>query len=174
MPRLDLTGERFGRLVVNKLAYVKDYRTYWECLCDCGNECVIKGKYLSNGDTKSCGCLNLERIYDMGKQNKKPNDFYIIDDVVHVKFHNSEKEFLCDKEDWDKYCEYTWFLNNNGYARANINDKFILFHTLVLKHEEDFEIDHISGDRLDNRKQNLRIVSRGNNMKNKGMYTNTI
>jgi len=152
MPRLDLTGKRFGRLVVNKLAYVKDYRTYWECNCDCGKEnVIIKGKYLSNGDTKSCGCLNLERISDMGKQNKNPNDFYITDDVVHVKFHNSEEEFLCDIEDWDKLCCHTWFLNNNGYARTSIDDKFVLFHTLVLQHEDNFEIDHISGDILDNR-----------------------
>ena len=55
---IDLTNQRFGKLLVicdtNKR---KSNRPIWKCVCDCGNEVEILGKYLLNGDTKSCGCL---------------------------------------------------------------------------------------------------------------------
>lgn len=52
----DLTGQRFGRLVVTGLSHVSQ-RSYWRCICDCGNPCVVCGSKLINGNTKSCGCL---------------------------------------------------------------------------------------------------------------------
>lgn len=55
---VDLSGQRFGRLVVIRMADVKkDGRICWECLCDCGNTIVAVGKNLKNGQKKSCGCL---------------------------------------------------------------------------------------------------------------------
>lgn len=56
MGRVDITGMRFGRLLVNGYAFTKNKRAYWNCTCDCGNTGVYMGKYLRNGDTKSCGC----------------------------------------------------------------------------------------------------------------------
>lgn len=55
--KLDLVGKIYGELTVISLDSVKNYRTYWKCQCSCGKLCVIKGKYLTNGDTKSCGHL---------------------------------------------------------------------------------------------------------------------
>ena len=52
----DKTGRRFGRLVA--LEYEGD--GFWKCQCDCGNVVSVKGKYLNNGNTKSCGCLQDE------------------------------------------------------------------------------------------------------------------
>ena len=58
---IDLTGQRFGRLVVIKFAGSDCYRqTKWVCKCDCGNETIVNGKYLKDGTTKSCGCLSRE------------------------------------------------------------------------------------------------------------------
>lgn len=59
MPKkIDLTGQRFGQLVVIKESPErKSGRVCWECQCDCGNTIVVKGLSLKNGDTKSCGCL---------------------------------------------------------------------------------------------------------------------
>ena len=57
----DLTGERFGRLLVlqrdgcNKHGQVK-----WWCECDCGTQKHILGMCLSSGETQSCGCLHKE------------------------------------------------------------------------------------------------------------------
>ena len=58
---IDMTGRRFDRLQVVRLARIdKDNRAVWHCVCDCGNEVDVVGKSLRNGNTHSCGCLNLE------------------------------------------------------------------------------------------------------------------
>jgi len=56
----DLIGKKFGKLIVlskvDKPVNAKSYGSYWLCLCNCGNKKVIKGKYLLNGHSKTCGC----------------------------------------------------------------------------------------------------------------------
>lgn len=59
--RLDLTGQRFGVLTVLEPADNISGKTAWSCLCDCGTECIVKTKYLRNGKTRSCGCLEKPR-----------------------------------------------------------------------------------------------------------------
>lgn len=58
----DLTGQRFGRLVVIKRAYFKKGKTYWICRCDCGNEKTVSRTHLLSGKTSSCGCYKRECI----------------------------------------------------------------------------------------------------------------
>lgn len=54
---IDLTGKRFGKLVVLSHADVNKSKHHrWNCLCDCGNEKVVEGQHLRSGATKSCGC----------------------------------------------------------------------------------------------------------------------
>lgn len=50
-------GNKHGRLLVVSRAARLDGRAYWNCLCDCGTECVVWGNALRNGRRKSCGCL---------------------------------------------------------------------------------------------------------------------
>ncbi len=52
--RLDLTGQRYGRLLVQKRS--KDPE-FWVCLCDCGTVRDVKQANLRVGVTRSCGCL---------------------------------------------------------------------------------------------------------------------
>ncbi|MDA7491201.1 hypothetical protein N9A81_01890 [Synechococcus sp. AH-707-M23] len=68
MPRaLDLTGQRFGRLIATEcLGSINGYR-YWAVLCDCGNEELVPTGKLNNGHTKSCGCLMKESSSRIGK-----------------------------------------------------------------------------------------------------------
>jgi hypothetical protein len=57
----DLTGERFGRLLVHKAdGYNKHHQLYWLCECDCGKHKHVLGYSLRNGVTQSCGCLHKE------------------------------------------------------------------------------------------------------------------
>ena len=56
--KLDLTGQRYGRLTVLKPVENIDSRTAWLCRCDCGAEAVVKTHHLRSGHTKSCGCQN--------------------------------------------------------------------------------------------------------------------
>jgi len=54
--KLDLTGQRFGKLTVLAPAENIDRRTAWLCRCDCGRERVVKTYYLRSGKVTSCGC----------------------------------------------------------------------------------------------------------------------
>lgn len=57
MPKaLDITNQRFGKLVAIQKAPSKSGKTYWLCKCDCGNEKEIQTSHLTDGRTKSCGC----------------------------------------------------------------------------------------------------------------------
>lgn len=178
MTKLELTGKKFGKLKVISFAYTKNYRTFWNCVCDCGNECVVKGKYLSNGDTKSCGCLVVEQAIKMGKSNIKRNEYeYIDESTVKVKFSNNDNYFICDKNEWDLYLkDLTWF-ESNGYVRASLAGKFIFMHDLIMNFDKKHYdlgavVDHINRDRTDNRLENLRIILKTDNMKNRSKYKN--
>ena len=59
MPKaLDITGQRFGKLVALSKAPSRSGKTYWLCQCDCGNQKEIQTSHLTNGQTISCGCIN--------------------------------------------------------------------------------------------------------------------
>lgn len=60
--RGDLSGKRFGRLLVLQYAETRDKRAWWLCLCDCGTEKAIRGKSLRNGTARSCGCAQFDAI----------------------------------------------------------------------------------------------------------------
>lgn len=66
MPVRDLTGQRFGRLVVlNHSRRIfqnprQGYRHYWNCQCDCGTTTEVLTYQLTSGHTRSCGCLQRE------------------------------------------------------------------------------------------------------------------
>lgn len=58
---IDLTGQRFGRLVVLERApapeHTKRNSPYWKCQCDCGNIHLAESSNLRRGYVCSCGCL---------------------------------------------------------------------------------------------------------------------
>lgn len=67
MPKkIDLTGRKFGRWTVIDLAprYSTGSQTIvrWNCVCECGAVRAVAGGSLRSGVSKSCGCLNLEKI----------------------------------------------------------------------------------------------------------------
>lgn len=58
---LDLSGQKFGRLLVVKdTGKRKRRQKIWMCVCDCGNKKEVATSYLINGDVKSCGCYRKE------------------------------------------------------------------------------------------------------------------
>lgn len=58
MKRVDLSGSKFGLLVVNAYAGLDSGgNAAWSCLCDCGASVVVRGSRLRSGETASCGCL---------------------------------------------------------------------------------------------------------------------
>ena len=74
-PRIrDLTGLRFGRLVVKDWAgfdprHPWKSQSQWVCACDCGKYKVVLGQSLTaKKGTRSCGCLVLEHAQKMGRE----------------------------------------------------------------------------------------------------------
>lgn len=65
---MDLEGKKFGRLTVLKFDSVRNTNSYFHCICECGNQIVVAGCSLKQGQTKSCGCLHKEKT---SKANSK-------------------------------------------------------------------------------------------------------
>lgn len=62
--RIDRTGVRHNNLVFKEFSHSDGRRTYWVCLCDCGNSKTIEAHLVIRGHTKSCGCLSKVRTID--------------------------------------------------------------------------------------------------------------
>ena len=59
--KLDLTNQKFGRLIALEQAPNKSNRTRWKCQCECGKEIVVDTADLRRGHTISCGCFQKEQ-----------------------------------------------------------------------------------------------------------------
>lgn len=56
--RIDLTGQRFGKLIVLEITNKKQDRyCLWHCHCDCGGEILVNTKRLRRGTITNCGCV---------------------------------------------------------------------------------------------------------------------
>jgi len=62
--RVDLAGQRFGRLTVVEYmgTDTASGSAYWYCECDCGEAITTSGSYLRAGKSRSCGCITVERL----------------------------------------------------------------------------------------------------------------
>lgn len=69
---IDLTNSRFGRLIVLSFGGQTRYRNAkWNCLCECGTSIVVSSGNLRNGNTKSCGCLQRDRVIEISTTHGK-------------------------------------------------------------------------------------------------------
>lgn len=66
--RVDLTGMRFGRLVVKEMIWSYPH-TKCRCLCDCGNEKIVINTQLTSGKTQSCGCYHSQRTSEINTKD---------------------------------------------------------------------------------------------------------
>ena len=81
-------------------------------------------------------------------------------------------EFLFDKEDYDKIKDYHWYVQQ-GYIKTVVRGKNIALHRLVmgvLDDEDKSPVDHINRNKLDDRKENLRIVTTAQNNRNRDRW----
>lgn len=63
----DLTGQRFGKLIVIEQGPYYQKQVQWLCKCDCGAITTVRASYLLNGHTTSCGC---NRHWGNGRTSK--------------------------------------------------------------------------------------------------------
>ena len=144
--------------------------TYWLCKCNCGNDKILsvaRGS-LTQGLTKSCGCLR------KGSKKQNPNIYELSGEYGIGYTTNTNKPFYFDLEDYNKIKNYCWYENDNGYVVTQQERKTIRMHRLIMDiHDKDIQIDHIYHNKMDNRKQYLRIVTNQQNCWNKkckGIY----
>lgn len=181
----DLTGMVFVRLEVQyqveKPTHRKNNGTFWLCKCLCGSDkdIIVSTSDLKSGHTKSCGCLKAEQssntLTAFNKQNKghgkinKITKFNISDDGQYAFAYtsNTNHVFYIDCDDVALCDMYTWSENDQGYIVSRINDSIARLHRLLLNCDDNKEVDHINHNTFDNRKCNLRMVSRSQNSMNK-------
>lgn len=99
--------------------------------------------------------------------------------MKQIPLTNSIKTALVDESDYDKCARKQWYLRVNkknkhleyvmcqeaDYRKSGGKKFQTYLHTFILgKPPEDMVIDHINGNVLDNRKDNLRFLSRSDNM----------
>ena len=183
----NLVGQTFERLTV--VEQTEDYidkrgKRYarWLCKCSCGNPNLIAviGKDLKNGHTKSCGCLKLERVSQMGKSRNKINPVDLDSKEYGIGYTFKGEEFWFDKEDYALIKPYCWFYDAKGYvvARGKGDTNVVFLHILVMSPIPDgMLVDHKrhpprNEHKIDNRKSNLEIKTASQNNINSSMYSN--
>lgn len=80
-----------------------------------------------------------------------------------------------DRADYEKIRKHNWYWGKRsggerGYVRSGINH--IGLHQLLMGKKKGLEIDHINGDKLDNRRQNLRHITHSENIINSKIQSN--
>lgn len=61
-PLIDMAGKKYGELTVKEFAGKFKGHKYWKCICSCGEQTVVEGGNLRNGNTRSCGHIHIETI----------------------------------------------------------------------------------------------------------------
>lgn len=83
--RLHLEGQKFCRLTVLEFVGVQKEQSLWKCRCDCGQITTTTGNSLTGGNTRSCGCLQKDRVRE---RCGKPTEDVLVKRVgMHYKHH---------------------------------------------------------------------------------------
>lgn len=174
----DITGLRFGRLVVLRKTSTKSHKAsdngayLWECLCDCGELCYYsRYALITPNGVKSCGCLYSDSRYEIGK---KYCEYDLNTYEFGIGYCNNGTHFFFDKEDYEKIKDYCWWYDGryvcaHTLEKDNYTTKIIRLHRVVMdiKDREDINVDHKNLVRYDCRKINLRKATDSENARNK-------
>ena len=142
---IDLTGMRFGRLVVQERAEsgvcCGKKTSRWVCICDCGEKIVTEAHSLRRGRTKSCGCLNRE----VQKKDAKTRALKHGDSdsrIYHIWAHMKQR---CDNKNVERYKHYG---GRGIFVCEEWHSSFDSFRAWALSsgYREDLTIDRIDVD----------------------------
>ena len=105
----NLTGQKFNRLTVLEITNKRGgTEVLWRCKCDCGKETLVRGRSLTDGRTKSCGCLQKELTHNRffkDASNSIVNGIQILT-ITSKKYKSTNTFYLaicpvCKREDWE-------------------------------------------------------------------------
>ena len=132
----DLTGQRFGRLIVEEDSGERQSRAVmWKCACDCGNNCMVRGSHLISGKTQSCGCYKAELVSLRAKQRARIGEFpprlrriwrnmkQRCNNPASTNYHNYGGRGIRVCEEWNSYQVFAIWAINNGYNDALTLDR---------------------------------------------------
>lgn len=103
--------------------------------------------------------------------NLNKNRYEECDDYYKIFLVDSDEFFICDKDDFKKfYFNNKFNKDKKGYIVYNGCKKF--YRLVMNVTDSKYDVDHINGNKLDNRKINLRICEHSKNCKNKGINKN--
>lgn len=132
--------------------------------CECGEPSVasINGKRYCN--------KHWLRMYVNGttelKGRKNTSTFTIEGRTLRIKTSGGDT-ILADADDYETLSRHSWCISKTGYAVSRIGGKVVKMHRLIMGNiNPQMVVDHINHDRLDNRKENLRVCTALENSKN--------
>ena len=113
----------------------------------------------------------VEKAIEGGKRDymRNPQYWWQRGDYWDIPIVSKVIGYTCmvSDEDVDKVRPYRWYLKD-GYAVTSIQYKRVKMHHLIMgKPPKGLEIDHANRNRLDNRRENLRFLTRSQNAKNR-------
>ena len=122
-PFKNLTGKIYGRLIAISATNKRvDAKVVWLCKCSCGKECEVVGKQLSEGATRSCGCLRKESkklyAFEHGKRFGEISGTY----WTHTK--NSAKK---RKIEFNLSLKEAWELFENQNRKCALTGQELIF-----------------------------------------------
>ena len=118
----DLSGKKFGKLTVIKLAKTPSGQAgaYWECRCDCGNKKIVRAATLKNGDTKSCGCAKFSGVTNHGLYKTRLHTIWLLmrdrclnKNSTNYKRYGGRGISVC--EEWNEFKPFYDWAMANGY-----------------------------------------------------------
>jgi hypothetical protein len=71
---------------------------------------------------------------------------------------------IVDERDFEYVSQYKWLCTSHGYAGTDIAHKRIYMHRMIMEAPDELTVDHINGDGLDNRRVNLRLATKRQNV----------
>lgn len=169
MPKIDLIGQWFGKLLVvsDSGERAGDGEVKWLCQCDCGNTCIVKSCNLRRGTTQSCGCFQKERTSETHKKFNR----YDLSGEYGIGYDSNDKEFYFDLEDYDKIKGICWSVGDDGRVSGMSHGHVVRMHKVITGTTSEI-IDHANNKPWDNRKLNLRISNKQTNGINRGCNRN--
>lgn len=168
----DLTGKRFGRLIVLQRAQnlvSKSGRNYirWMCQCNCGNICTVLGDNLKYGRTLSCGCYKKEHLSSLKSTHGQTDSrLYGVWQSMKARCYNAHSTHydryggrgisLCDE--WkNSFQTFSDWATQNGYRDGLSIER--------IDNDGDYTPDNCRWatmkEQANNRESNVRIAYRG-------------
>ena len=141
MKAIELKGQKFGKLLVKEFAGHKNNLRQWLCICDCGNEKIVRGGHLTKGFTKSCGCESHPK--QSNHKSWKGYEEIPLDFFTTIK-RNAERRNI----EFDITIEYIWEIFVKQNKKCALSGKDLKFGRIV----RDKKGKNVSVDRIDSSK----------------------